>query len=94
MKVQKENGGSIRIDALVSVTVLIFPSGRTHWFETKPVYKDLPDENHAYLVKCFDIWKKRNKEKYKDYDVTSAVANIRMLKNDFDKIPVTADFIE
>lgn len=88
---------SCQFDALVSVTVLIFPDGGTHWFKNKPVYKDMPNENLEYIRKCAKIWNERNRAKYDgfgDFDLIGAVASVRMLREDFDKIPATADFLE
>jgi hypothetical protein len=88
---------SRQIDESVSVTVLIFPDGMTHWFENKPVFKDKPNENLEYMKKCIRIWNERNRIKYggsyDNFDLMGAVANIRMLREDFNKIPATCDFL-
>lgn len=83
-------------DEIVSVTVLIFPDGGSHWFKTKPVFKNKPNENVQYIRRCVEIWNERNRLKYDgfgDFDLMGAVANVRMFKKDFDKLPITDDFI-
>jgi len=72
--------------SVIDVVVIIFPDGGTLHLEQK-------NKPEKQIERCFDIWKIKNKNRYKNLNVTSAVAFIKMLKSDFDKIPVNMKYV-
>jgi len=94
-KIKKKEGRSNPIETMVSVTVIIFPDGGTHFFENKPVFKNKPNENIEYIQKCMRIWKKDNEQRYTNNPgIMGAVAHIEMLESDYYAMPATSEFTE
>jgi len=93
----KTNGTAPLTSLLIEVAVIIFPDGNTHHFKTKPVFKDQANKNIAYIQDCIEKWFKANRAKYELRGIdlnqlSNAVATIRMLESDFEKIPATSEF--
>ena len=87
----KTNGTAPLTALLVEVAVILFPDGTSHHFKTKPVFKDKPNDNITYIQNYCKKWFEANKAKYelRGLDLgqlSNAVATIRMLESDFDKI--------
>jgi len=87
----KANGTAPLTSLLIEVAVIIFPDGTTHHFKTKPVFKDQENKNIVYIQDCTQKWFKANKARYEVRGIdlvqlANAVATIRMLESDFDKI--------
>ena len=80
------------MDKIIKVMVIIFPDGQTHFFKTQETHKNKSDENFKYIQKCMNVWKKRNKNR-ENLGTSGAVANIRMLESDYNKILPTDTFL-
>lgn len=89
--VTKTNGTAPLTALLIEVAIIIFPDGTTHHFKTKPVFKDKPNDNITYIQGYTKKWFDANKAKYELRGIdlsqlSNAIATIRMLESDFDKI--------
>ncbi len=72
---------------IIDVWVILFPDGTSHHFKAS--------DGKEYLDRCIRIWKEKNKQKYAKIEgVNMAVAHIRMLEIDFNKMLATDYFID